>query len=92
MVSFTPKGLHIKAGGRASRTPGNGHTPNTPTPKGLHKSAALALCNPCRVDGRALPFPRVRSATLGFVVQPLRGKEARTRFCNRFAVKKHARY
>jgi hypothetical protein len=37
------------------------------------QSKAAILCNPFKVDLRLFPFPRVRSATLGFVVEPLRG-------------------
>jgi len=56
MARFTPKGLHDKAGGRASRTPGKRPIPEVPTLKGLHKFRGKALCNPYRVDGGVFRF------------------------------------
>jgi hypothetical protein len=73
---LTAKRLHNTAQGRAAH-PGREtqHTVQS-TLKGLDK-AGLTLSNPFRVGKevyRSLS-PRVRCATLGCVVQPLRGKE-----------------
>jgi len=59
MARFTPQGLHNKAGGRASRTPGKRPTPDAPTLKVLHKFGGMLdaiLCNPFRVDNGAFRF------------------------------------
>ena len=76
---FTPKGLHNLAQGKRSVALGMGAA-NHPTLKGLDKTSIIAqiLCNPFRVESRVSYFPRVaEAATLGFDVQPLRGKFVR---------------
>jgi hypothetical protein len=73
---FTPKALYNTAQGRerSERTLGSQTPTRVVTPKGLHKEPAL--CNPFGVDApRYMLSPRVRCATLGCGVQPLRGKD-----------------
>jgi hypothetical protein len=71
--TFTPKGFYSKAQGqpRSGATLGLGLTTNL-YPEGLRP---IALCNPFGVDEAFYLSPRVRCATLGFGIKPLRGTD-----------------
>ena len=74
---FTPKGLHNTVQGcRAAATLGD--EPQTTYPEGVASNSTYRLCNPFRVGN---PFAcrtqgsREYAATLGYGMQPLRGKD-----------------
>jgi hypothetical protein len=76
---FTPKAFNSEAQGRrASGAPWGQKPKRTITPKALHKYVDGMLCNPCGVkDSTRIRYPgcAAYAATLGFGVEPLRGKE-----------------
>ena len=77
----TPKGLHPKAQGRAA-PPGSTATNRLLPRRGCINSPIAQLMEPLRgTSTNVVRQPRVRCATLGFDIQPLRGKAANISFC-----------
>ena len=72
---FTPKGLHSAAQGRASRTLGNkDRHANSVLPRRGYTNRDVNIVQPLRGNGMICSQPRVRFATLGSELEPLRGK------------------
>ena len=77
-VFCTPNGVRSQSPGSRIRAPWEAAFPMISTPKGLDRGL-LQLSNPFGVDESwgGLGNPGCAGATLGWAVQPLRGKESK---------------